>query len=169
MRRCGAIASFSIIIMQAPERVNQLRTYTTMLWIKALHIIFLVTWMAGLFYLPRLFVYHADATDEISQKRFKIMERRLYFGITTPGMIFTTFFGVWLITYNPSYYLSSGWFHAKILLVLVLMGYHLVCGWFLLQFQQDKNTHGSKFYRLFNEIPTLLFIGIVILAVVKPF
>ena len=140
-----------------------------MLWIKALHIIFMVTWMAGLFYLPRLFVYHAGATDETSQKRFKIMERRLYFAITTPGMIFTALFGVWLIAYNPSYYLGEVWFHGKILLALVLMVYHLVCGWFLLQFQQDKNIHGSTFYRLFNEIPTLLFIGIVILAIVKPF
>lgn len=139
-----------------------------MLWIKAFHIIFMVTWMAGLFYLPRLFVYHADAQDNISQQRFKVMERRLYFAITTPGMIATTLFGIWLIVLNPSYYLTAGWLHGKITLILLLMGFHLSCGWFLRQFQHDKNKHSARFYRYYNEIPTLLFIGIAILAVVKP-
>lgn len=140
-----------------------------MLWIKAFHLIFMVTWMAGLFYLPRLFVYHADASDQISDDRFKIMERRLYFGITTPGMIFTTVFGLWLIALNPSYYLSQGWFHAKAALLLSLLVYHLYCGKYLRQFKHNNNQQSANFYRVFNEVPTLIFVAIVILAVVRPF
>lgn len=140
-----------------------------MLWIESFHIIFMVTWFAGLFYLPRLFVYHAIATDSISLERFKIMERKLYFGIMTPGAVLTIIFGVWLFTYNSFGYLHSGWFHTKILLVLLLLIFHGYCGKLWWNFNKNRNVHSHKFYRWLNEIPTVLLIAIVILAVVKPF
>lgn len=139
-----------------------------MLMIKAWHIIAMVAWFAGLFYLPRLFVYHADVTDKISIERFKVMERRLYYGITWPAGILTTVFGVWLISYNSNYYFNAGWMHAKIALIILVWGYHLVCGHFVKQFAHDKNAKGQRFYRVFNEVPTLLLIGIVLLVVIKP-
>ncbi|KTD50934.1 protoporphyrinogen oxidase HemJ [Legionella quateirensis] len=140
-----------------------------MLLIKAFHIIALVAWFAGLFYLPRLFVYHSVTEDSISLDRFKIMERRLYYGITWPAAILTTVFGLWLIYFNMDYYLKAGWMHAKLSLVLLLWIYHLTCGFYLKTFAQDKNIKSSRFYRIFNELPTLLLISIVILVVVKPF
>lgn len=140
-----------------------------MLWIKALHIIFMVTWFAGLFYLPRLFVYHAMSTDEISQARFLIMERKLFFGIMTPGAIFTIFFGVWLILLNPLAYMSMIWLHAKLGLVTLLVLYHLYLGKCYLAFKKRANTHSHVFYRVLNEVPVLFLIAIVILVVVKPF
>lgn len=139
-----------------------------MLIIKALHIISMVAWFAGLFYLPRLFVYHAEATDLISLERFNVMERRLYYAITWPAAVLTTVFGVWLVMYNSHYYFSAGWMHAKLGLVILLWAYHLVCGYFVRQFARGSNTRGHKFYRVFNEVPTLLLIGIVLLVVVKP-
>lgn len=140
-----------------------------MLWVRAFHIIAMVAWFAGLFYLPRLFVYHAEAKDKISLARFKVMERRLYYGITWPAGIMTTALGLWLLTpLWSSYYHKAPWMHAKLGFVVLLWGYHLVCGWFVKQFKHDKNTKGSRFYRIFNELPTLLLIGIVILVVVKP-
>ena len=140
-----------------------------MLMVKAVHIIAMVAWFAGLFYLPRLFVYHADAYDGLSITRFKIMERRLYYAITWPAGIATTILGLILISYNPHYYLKSGWMHLKLLLVMLVWLYHLACGSFLKKFAHDKNVHSAYFYRVVNEIPTLLLIVIVILAVVKPF
>lgn len=140
-----------------------------MLWVKAFHIIFMVTWFAGLFYLPRLFVYHAMSKDEISHERFKIMERKLYYGIMTPGALLTIIFGLWLISYNPIAYLTSGWLQLKILLVLALIIYHLYCGKLYRNFKKDKNPYSHIFYRWLNEIPTIFLIGIIILAVVKPF
>jgi putative membrane protein len=140
-----------------------------MLWIKAFHIIALVAWFAGLFYLPRLFVYHADAVDPISIQRFKIMEWRLYYAITWPAAALTTMLGIGLILFNPSYYLHAGWMHAKFLLVFVLWGFHFSCGHFRKQFFVDSQQRTARFFRMFNEIPTLLLIGIVILVVVKPF
>lgn len=140
-----------------------------MLYIKACHIIALVAWFAGLFYLPRLFVYHSETEDLISLERFKIMERRLYYGITWPAALLTTLLGLWLIYFNLGYYLKAGWMHAKITLVLLLWIYHLTCGHFLKLFAQNNNSRTSRFYRFFNELPTLLLIGIVILVVVKPF
>ncbi len=139
-----------------------------MLFIKAFHIIAMVAWFAGLFYLPRLFVYHTDAHDETSIVRFKIMERRLYYGITWPAAILTTLLGIWLLSYNPEYYLKAGWMHAKLTLVVILWIYHVLCGHYLKAFAQDKNQKSSRFFRVYNEMPTLLLIGIVILAVVKP-
>lgn len=140
-----------------------------MLWVKAFHIIAMVAWFAGLFYLPRLFVYHASTTDHISIQRFKIMERRLYYAITTPAAIATTIFGLWLITYNVQAYMSMGWLHAKLTLVLLLWTYHIHCGFLVNAFANDSNKHSSKYYRIYNELPTLLLISIVILAIVRPF
>ncbi|MCP0913424.1 MULTISPECIES: protoporphyrinogen oxidase HemJ [Legionella] len=140
-----------------------------MLVVKAFHIIAVVAWFAGLFYLPRLFVYHAEAKDRVSIERFKIMERRLYYGITWPAALLTTGLGIFLIFYNPSYYLRAGWMHAKISLVVCLWIYHVVCGQFVKNFANDINGRSSTFYRIFNELPTLLLIAIVLLVVVKPF
>ncbi|KTD55838.1 transmembrane protein [Legionella santicrucis] len=139
-----------------------------MLYIKAFHIIAMVAWFSGLFYLPRLFVYHADSHDAISLNRFKIMERRLYYGIIWPAALLTTILGLWLISYNPWYYLKEGWMHAKLSLVVLLWIYHLSCGHYLKAFAQDKNQKSVRFFRIYNEIPTLLLISIVILVVVKP-
>jgi putative membrane protein len=139
-----------------------------MLWIKAFHIIAMVAWFAGLFYLPRLFVYHAQAEDAVSIARFKIMERRLYYGITWPAALLTTGLGLWLMVIYIPYDWYAHWMHAKLGLVLLLWGYHLHCGVYLKQFKQDKNKRSSQFYRVFNELPTLLLIGIVILVVVRP-
>lgn len=140
-----------------------------MLYIKAFHIIALVAWFAGLFYLPRLFVYHAQTQDSISLARFRIMERRLYYGITWPAAFATTLLGMMLIGYNPDYYLQAGWMHAKLFLVLLLWGYHLICGYFLGKFSRESNDKSPFFFRVFNEVPTVLLIGIVLLVVVKPF
>jgi putative membrane protein len=140
-----------------------------MLWIKTLHIIFMVTWFAGLFYLPRLFVYHAMAIDSTSIERFKIMERKLYYGIMTPGAVLTILFGIWLVSYNPIVYMHAGWLHAKLFLVLLLIIFHLYCGKLYKTFKENRNTHTHKFYRWLNEIPTVLLFGIIILVVVKPF
>jgi putative membrane protein len=137
-----------------------------MLWVKALHIVFMVTWFAGLFYLPRLFVYHADTQDEAGRARFKIMERKLYFGIMTPGALLTIAFGMWLWL---GYGISGGWLHTKLLLVAVLIGYHLWCGKLVADFKFDRNRHSHVWYRWFNEVPVLILIAIVILVVVKPF
>lgn len=137
-----------------------------MLWIKAWHIIFMVTWFAGLFYLPRLFVYHAMADDEASNARFKIMERKLFYGIMTPGAVFTIGFGLWLMIRGG---FSGGWLHAKLSLVLLLVIYHIYCGKLLIAFKNDRNQHSHVFYRWLNEAPVLALIGIIILVVVKPF
>lgn len=140
-----------------------------MLWVKAFHIIFMVTWFSGLFYLPRLFVYHAMATDAISLDRFKIMERKLFFGIMTPGAIFTILFGAWALSYNMHAYMQMGWMHAKLGLVFLLVIYHLYLGKLLVDFKRDKNRHGHVFYRVLNEVPVLFLVAIVVLVVVRPF
>ncbi len=139
-----------------------------MLWVKSFHIFFMVTWFSGLFYLPRLFVYHAMATDSISIERFKIMERKLYYGITTPGALFTLLFGLWLIMFTPAY-MHMTWLHAKLGLVGLLVIYHVYLGVLLSDFRTDKNKHGHVFYRILNEVPVIFLIAIVILVVVKPF
>jgi putative membrane protein len=139
-----------------------------MLWIKAFHVIAMVTWFAGLFYLPRLFVYHAMSNDEISNQRFKIMERKLYYGITTPGGLITLILGLWLLNYNLSGYLQIGWMQAKLGLVGLLIIYHLYCGKLLNDFKYDRNQHTHVFYRWLNELPTLILITVIILVIVKP-
>lgn len=140
-----------------------------MLWLKAFHIIAVVCWFAGIFYLPRLFVYHAMAEDQPSRERFKIMERKLYRGIMNPAMIATLVLGIWMLALNWSYYKTQGWLHAKLLLVVLLIGYHHACLGLMKKFAADANTRGHRFYRVFNEIPVLLLVAIVILVVVKPF
>ncbi len=137
-----------------------------MLWLKALHVIAMVTWFAGLFYLPRLFVYHADADDPLGVQRFQIMEHRL-FAIMTIGAVATVLFGAAMIVAAPDY-LKMGWLHTKLMLVVLLILYHLYCYKCLRDFARDRNTRTAKWYRAFNEVPSLLLIGIVILAVVKP-
>ncbi len=138
-----------------------------MLWLKALHVIAVVTWFAGLFYLPRLFVYHASAQDSISTARFEIMERRLFM-ITTIGATLTVFFGAMMLIGAPSY-LALLWLRIKLCLVILLIGYHGYCYTLLRDFALHRNTKSDRWYRLFNEVPALLLIAIVILAVVKPF
>jgi len=136
-----------------------------MLLVKALHLVFMVTWFAGLFYLPRLFVYHAMSTDTVSVERFKLMERKLYYGIMTPGAVLTIVFGMWLWL---GYGIGGTWLHWKLALVAVLVGYHLYCGKLLGDFKRDRDRHGHVWYRWFNEVPVLILIGVVLLAVVKP-
>ena len=138
------------------------------LWIQALHLISVVTWFAALFYLPRLFVYHAMAEDQISRDRFKIMERKLYRGIMTPSMIAVLVFGFWLLYQNPGL-IKSGWMHAKLTLVFLLIGYHHMCLAYMKKFERDANTKSHVFYRWFNEAPVIILIAVVCLAVVKPF
>ena len=137
-----------------------------LLWLKAFHVIALVTWFAGLFYLPRLFVYHADARDPVGVERFKVMERRL-FALMTIGACATLVFGIAMLVAEPAY-LAMGWLHIKLLLVALLIIYHLYCYKFTRDFALDRNSRTSKWYRLFNELPSVLLIGIVVLAVVKP-
>src|SRR5688500_10169941 len=139
----------------------------TMLWVKSLHIVFMVTWFAGLFYLPRLFVYHAGATDSISLERFKVMERKLFWGIMTPGAVLTIAFGVWLWLgwFRP----ASGWLHAKITLVALLAAYHLWCWRLMRAFAAGRNQRSHVWYRWFNEFPTVVLFATVLLVVFKPF
>lgn len=140
-----------------------------MLWVLSFHLIFMVTWFAALFYLPRLYVYHSTTDDQPSLLRFNIMERKLYYGIMMPGGVLTTLFGIWLISLNPEVYLKAGWLHAKILLVAFLWIFHFYCGHLRRVFNAGRNVHSHVFYRWINEIPTVILIAVVILAVVKPF
>jgi putative membrane protein len=137
-----------------------------MLWVKAFHIIFVVAWFAGLFYLPRLFVYHAMTDDTPGKERFKVMERKLYYGIMTPGGVLSIVLGLWLWL---GYGIGGSWLYAKLAAVLVLIVYHLWCAKLLADFKHDRNTRSHVWYRWFNEVPTLLLLAIVVLAVVKPF
>lgn len=139
------------------------------LWLKALHVIAVICWFAGLFYLPRLFVYHAMSSDTVSHERFCIMERKLYRGIMWPSMVATIVLGLGMIAINPGLFATGGWLHAKLALVLLLVVYHLVCGSQLKRFARQQNTRSHVFYRWFNEFPVLLLIAIVILVIVKPF
>lgn len=139
-----------------------------MLWVKAFHIISIVCWFAGIFYLPRLFVYHAMADDQATREHFKIMERKLYrfmsmFAVTSVAL------GAWLLSYNWDYYWQSMWFIIKLILVLALIVYHLVCGNYVKRLAQDSDQHGHVFYRWFNELPVFVLFAVVILVVVKPF
>jgi putative membrane protein len=139
-----------------------------MLWVKAFHIIAVVCWFAVLFYLPRLFVYHAMSDDQISKDRFKIMERKLIRGIGNPSMIATLVLGVWLASYHWEYYQSSTWFWLKIACVITLIVYHMMCIHLWKQFCNNTNTRSHVFYRWFNEFPVLLLIAIICLVVIKP-
>ena len=138
-----------------------------MLWVKALHIVFMVTWFAGLFYLPRLFVYHAQAEDRPSIERFKVMERKLFWGIMTPGGVLTLAFGFWL--WFDWFRAASGWLHVKVALVALLVAYHVWCWRLVRDFAGDRNRRSHVWYRWFNEAPTVLLFAVVILVVLKPF
>ncbi|MEM1411146.1 MAG: CopD family protein [Pseudomonadota bacterium] len=138
-----------------------------MLWLKAFHLIFMVTWFAGLFYLPRIFVYHAMAEDEVTRETFKVMERKLMI-MTHLGGGLTWLFGISLIVMLPAY-LQMGWLHAKLTLLLVLVAYHFWCWWLVKRFAADENVRSHVWYRYFNEVPVLFLIAIVLLAVLKPF
>lgn len=140
-------------------------------WLKALHIIAVVTWFAALFYLPRLFVYHAmtDSADIAGRERFRIMERKLYRGIMTPSAIAVFVLGVWLLALNWDFYKTQAWMHAKLALVFLLYGYHGLCGKYLRDFANDRNTRSHVFFRVFNEIPVLILVSVVILVIVRPF
>lgn len=139
-----------------------------MLWVKVFHIVFVITWFAGLFYLPRLFVYHAQCEDAPGRERFRVMERKLYRGIMHPSAALAVGFGIWLVYLNPAW-LKAGWLHAKLLLVLLLLVYHFYCGRWLAAFRGDRNRHSPTYYRWLNELPVVFLLGIVILVVVKPF
>jgi putative membrane protein len=136
-----------------------------MLWVKALHIVFMVTWFAGLFYLPRLFVYHALSHDTLSQERFKLMERKLYWGIMTPGGVLTLFFGLWLWL---GWGFAGTWLTAKLALAAVLVAYHLGCGKLMRDFRAGRNRKSHVWFRWFNEFPVLALFAAVFLAVFKP-
>ena len=138
-----------------------------MLWVKALHIIFVVCWFAGLFYLPRLYVYHAQNPDQAVREQFKVMERKL-FRFTSIFAVLTLVFGGWLISFNAAYYMQAGWFHAKLALVLALYAYHGLCGRERKRLYNDQ-LRSHVFYRWFNEAPVLILFAVVILVVVKPF
>jgi protoporphyrinogen IX oxidase len=137
-----------------------------MLWLKAFHVIAVITWFAGLFYLPRLYVYHADAKDSVSIERFALMERRL-FAIMTIGAVAGVSFGAAMLVEAPVY-LTMGWLRIKLLLVLLLIAYHGFCYKLMRDFAQNRNAHSARWYRGFNEVPSLMLIAIVLLAVVKP-
>lgn len=139
-----------------------------MLWIKAFHIIFITTWFAGLFYLPRLFVYHAMSEDRASTDRFKIMERKLFFGIMTPSAVLAILLGIWALHHLPGY-LFTTWMVLKLVLVGLLILYHIWCGILMKKFKEEKNPHSHVWYRWFNEAPVLALVAIVILVVIKPF
>jgi putative membrane protein len=137
-----------------------------MLWLKAFHVVFVVTWFAGLFYLPRLFVYHATATDTVGLERFVVMERRL-FGIMTLGGMLAALLGMSMIVAAPGY-LAFGWLHVKLMLVAALIAYHVWCYRLMVALRAGNNRHSERWYRLFNEAPALLLVAIVVLAIVKP-
>ncbi len=142
---------------------------TMYLWLKALHIIFVVTWFAGLFYMPRLFVYHASATDDISKERFKVMEHKLYRIIMNPSMIGVLLFGIWLLVESWQAFSGQAWIWLKVVLVVVLIGYHHYCLRIIKAFAENRVLHSEKFFRIFNEMPALVLVLAVILVVVKPF
>lgn len=137
--------------------------------LKALHLIGVVTWFAGIFYLPRLFVYHSTAEDQVSKDRFLIMETKLYKVIMNPSMIVTLVLGIWMLTLNWSGYSSQVWIWIKIILVVVLIGYHHYCLGIIKAFARGEVRHSERFFRIFNEVPVLILVSVVFLAVLKPF
>ncbi len=139
-----------------------------MLWFKAFHVIAIVCWFAGLFYLPRLYVYHAAKPQGEINQQFKIMEHRLYYYITTPAGIATVLFGLALWLPNYDSYRHAMWLHIKLILVLLLIIYHGYCGYLLHRFKQDNNPFSERFYRYFNEVPTVILIAVVLLTFLKP-
>jgi protoporphyrinogen IX oxidase len=158
-----------VTVAQCRSRALPRREEVPMLWVKAFHIVFVVSWYAGLLYLPRLFVYHAMTEDAPGRERFKVMERKL-FAIMTIGAAGATIFGIWLLAgYAWTAYAASGWLRAKLALVMLLFVYHIYCGKLMVDFRHDRNRHSHVFYRWFNEIPALILVAVVVLVVVKPF
>lgn len=137
------------------------------IYIKTLHLIFMVTWFGGLFYLPRLYVYHAMSSDAVSLARFKVMESKLYYGITYPGGVFTTLFGSWILYLEPET-LTKSWMQLKLVFLFALWCYHLLCGHYLKEFKHDNNNKTHVFYRWFNEFPVIVLVAVMLLAKVKP-
>ena len=168
-RRAAAVRRRRVLRCARADTSPAAQVACTMLVLKSLHIIFMVAWYAGLFYLPRLFVYHAmtPADDRAGIERFKTMERKLYFGIMTPSAILTVVFGTWLWL---GYGITGGWMHAKLALVALLIGYHAYLGVLMKAFARDANRHGHVFYRWLNEVPALpILVAVVFLVVMKPF
>jgi len=139
-----------------------------MLWVKALHIVFVVCWFAGLFYLPRLFVYHSMSDDEISLARFEIMERKLFWAIMTPSAAGTIILGIWLLFANWNYFMAWWWMHLKLAFVSLLIVQHACCWWYMIKLREEPRYKGHIFFRVFNELPVMLLVAIVVLIVVKP-
>ena len=139
-----------------------------MLWVKALHIVFVVCWFAGLFYLPRLFVYHSMSDDEISLARFEIMERKLFWAIMTPSALGTIILGIWLLFANWSYFMAWWWMHLKLAFASLLIVQHACCWWYMIKLREEPRYKGHIFFRVFNELPVMLLVAIVVLIVVKP-
>lgn len=138
-----------------------------MLWVKSLHIISVISWFAAIFYLPRLFVYHAMTEDQIGRERFKVMERKLYRGIGTPAMLATLVFGIWTTSFNWHYYSGATWFWIKVVLVILVIGYHHACGIYVRKFARDEPLPGHKYFRVFNELPVFALVAIVFLVILK--
>ncbi|MBT3671949.1 MAG: protoporphyrinogen oxidase HemJ [Porticoccaceae bacterium] len=138
-------------------------------WVLAFHVIAVICWFAALFYLPRLFVYHAMSEDEISIERFKVMQRKLYRGIANPAMIATIVLGLWLVSMAPDAYLSQTWFQLKVGLVLLLIGYHYMCLCHMKKLADNRSDKSHVYFRVFNEVPVLFLVAIVILVIVQPF
>ncbi len=139
-----------------------------MLWVKAFHIIAVVCWFSGIFYLPRLFVYHAMSEDRVSKDRFVTMERKLFWIIMTPSAAVAVLLGSWLLIANLSYFMAWWWMKAKLGLVVLLLAYHFYCWWFMKALKQDSQILSHRFFRVYNELPVLLLVVIVVLIVVKP-
>ena len=139
------------------------------LWLKSFHIISLVAWFAGLFYLPRLFVYHVNAKSKESRQTFEVMEAKLLRIIMNPAMILTWIFGLWMFAVNLEFLKTAGWLHAKLLLVVILSGYHMALAKYRRKLANGENEKSEKFFRIINEFPTLILVAVVILAIVKPF
>lgn len=140
-----------------------------MLWLKAFHLVAVVCWFAGLFYLPRLFVYHVECRDQAGRDRFVVMERKLYRGIMWPSLLATLGLGLWLLVAGWDYYRTQGWMHVKLLLVALLVGYHLACGHFRQQLADGRCRKSSRYFRIFNELPVLALVAVIILVIVRPF
>ncbi|MBC6413980.1 MAG: CopD family protein [Chromatiales bacterium] len=138
------------------------------LWFKTLHLIFMVAWFAGLFYLPRLFVYHAMASDSDTIKHFTVMERKLFWGIMTPSAVLTMFFGGGMLIYGWAAYQTQWWMHVKLFIIFLLLAYHIWCGMLLRDFKHNRNKHGHVWYRWFNEITFVALVAVIWLAVFKP-
>ena len=139
------------------------------LWLKAFHLISVITWFAGIFYLPRLFVYHASVADEISNARFKVMEDKLYRLIMTPSMVVTLALGLGMLAQGWAALSTAYWLWVKLALVLLLVGYHFNCGRLVRLFAEDHQTHSERYFRIYNELPVLILVSVVLLAVIKPF